>query len=86
MGEYEAVKPGSRNPRYNEAIDMVQDMRRFERLLKSRKYPGLRIESRVIADEDHLTVAPAIITRGLLWALGASAGTAERRFAGAVSR
>lgn len=86
VGEYEAIKPRSRNPRYSTDFDMVQDMREFERALKSRNYPSLRIHSQVIADEDHLTVAPAIITRGLLWALAASPGTAERRSAGAASR
>ncbi len=44
------------------------DMKRFERQLKSHRYPGLSVQSEVIADEDHLTVAPAALTRGLLWA------------------
>ena len=34
----------------------------FEARLRSRRYPGLRIESTVIEDEDHLTVYPAAIT------------------------
>ncbi|SHG56941.1 alpha/beta hydrolase [Massilia sp. CF038] len=49
--------------------DMVGDMQQFEKLLKSRKYPGLRTTSKVIVDEDHLSVAPPIMTRGLKWAL-----------------
>lgn len=49
--------------------DMVGDLKQFEVLLKSRRYPGLRIESKVLSDEDHLSVAPMIITRGLKWAL-----------------
>ncbi|HEY5800713.1 MAG TPA: alpha/beta hydrolase-fold protein [Burkholderiaceae bacterium] len=48
--------------------DLVADMLAFERMLKSRNYPGLEIRSSVIADEDHLTVAPAVLTRGLKWA------------------
>lgn len=49
--------------------DMVGDLKEFERLLKSRKYPGLQVQSKVLADEDHLSVAPLIMTRGLKWAL-----------------
>ncbi|MDQ3618407.1 MAG: hypothetical protein M3374_06825 [Pseudomonadota bacterium] len=44
-------------------------MQRFEAQLKSRGYPNLRVQSTVIDDEDHLTVYPAAITRGLTWAL-----------------
>lgn len=49
--------------------DMVADMKEFEKLLKSRNYPNLKIQSRVFADEDHFTVAPHIATRGLKWVL-----------------
>ena len=49
--------------------DMVGDMKQFEALLRSRQYPGLHIQSKVLADEDHLSVAPMIMTRGLKWAL-----------------
>ncbi len=45
---------------------MVGDMRTMERLLKSRGYPGLTIQSTVLTDEDHLTVAPVGFTRGLM--------------------
>ncbi|MFL6658519.1 MAG: alpha/beta hydrolase [Massilia sp.] len=48
---------------------MITDMKQFEALLKSRKYPGLRVQSRVFDDETHLTVAPAILTHGLQWVL-----------------
>lgn len=65
-GSFEAVSPA---PRYNRHNDLVRDMQRLERTLKRRGYPSLTIDSGVIADEDHLTVAPAIATRGLLWAL-----------------
>jgi len=69
-GAFETLKPASADPRYNRTNDMVGDMQRFERVLKSRRFAGLHIHSKVIEDEDHLTVAPAILTRGLLWALG----------------
>jgi hypothetical protein len=37
--------------------------------LKAKRYPGLHIQMTTIPDEDHLTVFPSVITRGLLWAL-----------------
>ena len=71
VGGFETIKPGSKNPRYAQPgdDDMVRDLLAFTRALKSRHYPGLHMETAVIADEDHLTVAPAIFTRGLFWAL-----------------
>lgn len=65
-GMYETYGP---DPRNFKDVDMVGDMRAFERLLESRRYPGLSVDSQVIADEDHLSVFPALISRGLLWAL-----------------
>lgn len=65
IGAYETHGSG---PRYLDT-DMIGDMHRFERALKSRGYPGLRIESEVLPDEDHLTGLPRTITHGLLWAL-----------------
>jgi predicted alpha/beta superfamily hydrolase len=69
IGAFETVKPSSQNRRYHRNNDMVRDLKTFEARLRSRRYPNLRIESTVIADEDHLTVYPAAITRGLMWAL-----------------
>lgn len=66
IGIYETRGPG---PRHFRNGDMVGDMRAFERRLEARGYPGLSIDSEVIADEDHLSVFPATISRGLLWAL-----------------
>jgi len=62
VGGLETRKPGDDH-------DMVADMKQLERVLKSRRYPGLRTESQVFNDEDHLTVAPRIITGGLKWVL-----------------
>lgn len=67
IGSFETVKPQSRNPRYNKESDMVKEMKDFEAKLKSRHYPNLSVHSEVILDEDHLTVFPALITRGLFW-------------------
>ncbi len=70
-GEFEALSPRGRphDPRYNTDDDMVADTRDFARALASRRYPGLKLRADVIAGEDHLTVAPALITRGLMWTL-----------------
>ena len=69
-GAFEVLRPGSKNKRYSTRVDMVRDMKKFETQVKSRRYPGLSIRAEVIQDEDHLTVAPAAITRGLMWAFG----------------
>jgi predicted alpha/beta superfamily hydrolase len=66
VGEFEAVSP---RRHYNETNDLVRDARRLERALRDRRYPSLRIETHVLANEDHLTVAPRGATAGLLWAL-----------------
>ena len=70
-GQFEAVRRG--DPRYADEDDIVADMRRFEQRLKSRRYPGLRISSQVIADEDHLSVNPVSLTRALKWAFAPTA-------------
>lgn len=65
IGAYETT---GQSPRHMKT-DMVGDMTRFEQALRSRRYPGLRITSEILPDEDHLTVLPRTITHGLLWAL-----------------
>lgn len=72
IGAFETVNPSSGNKRYHRNNDMVRDLRTFEAQLRSRRYPSLRIQATVIDDEDHLTVYPAAITRGLMWALPAA--------------
>lgn len=69
LGAYETVDPSSRDPRYNRSVDMVRNARRFMDELRAKRYPGLHIQMMTITDEDHLTVFPSVITRGLLWAL-----------------
>jgi len=65
-GSFETIRA---EPRYFKSVDIVEDMKRFKKLLESRRYSGLRIDTKVIADEDHLTVYPSAIGRGLLNAL-----------------
>lgn len=62
VGGLETRKPG-------EDHDMVADMKELERVLKLRRYPGLRTTSEVFNGENHLTVAPRLITGGLKWVL-----------------
>lgn len=68
VGAYETPGP---NPRHSRGADMVGDMQTMERVLKSRAYPTLRVQSTVLADEDHLTVAPVGFTRALMAVLPA---------------
>jgi uncharacterized protein len=70
VGEFEAQRVGDR--RYQQEVDMVEDNRAFERLLSARDYSGLQMETAVLPDEDHLSVAPRGFTRGLLYLLPAN--------------
>jgi predicted alpha/beta superfamily hydrolase len=47
--------------------EMVQDVRNFERRLRQRKYPNLRIRSSVVDGGTHETVFPTALMNGLLW-------------------
>lgn len=62
-GEYEQIKAGAR---YARNINMVADMQQFEVMLRQRHADGFRIHSQVIADEDHLSVFPSMISRALV--------------------
>jgi predicted alpha/beta superfamily hydrolase len=71
IASYETIDKASGDPRYNGKTDMIADLKEFEQALRSRNYPSLKLSSEIIPGEDHLTVFPAIVTRGLLWALPA---------------
>ncbi|MDZ7868603.1 MAG: alpha/beta hydrolase-fold protein [Rheinheimera sp.] len=45
--------------------DLVGDMQQFAQLLQA-KQPGLKVQAKVLADEDHLTVFPSMVTRAML--------------------
>lgn len=66
-GEYEAVKPGK--PRFNTRHDVLADAEAFTQILRERGYKNVVVTNEVIADEDHLSVFPAALSRGLVWAL-----------------
>ncbi len=71
--EFEQIKPGAR---YSKEVDIVADLLKFEQRLKASTTPavnaktnapqGLHIKSRIIADEDHLSVFPSMISRALV--------------------
>ena len=63
IGDWEVPGPDRRN---TSGADMVADVRAMERNLKSRNYPHLTVQSLVLQDEDHLTVAPVGFTRALI--------------------
>lgn len=69
IGSFETVSKEPKNIRYSRKLDMVGDLQGFEKALASRNYPGLKLRSELVSDEDHLTVFPTIVTRGLQWAL-----------------
>ena len=71
IGSYETLNPESGDRRYERRVDMIADMKALEAALRGRNYPGLTLTSEIIAGEDHLSVFPAIVTRGLLQALPA---------------
>lgn len=68
IGAFETVR---NEPRYRRDTDMVGDMHKFAKRLRSRNYPGLTVAMDVVHGEDHLTVFPSGFTRGLLTVLPA---------------
>lgn len=48
---------------------MVDDLLAFEKQIKSRKYQGLQLTAKVLDDENHHSVFPALLSKGLVWAI-----------------
>ncbi|VWC73245.1 esterase [Burkholderia lata] len=71
VGEYEEVRKG--DPRFARTYNMVSDTRNMEKALRSRQFQSLRLRVDVLADENHLTVAPRGFTHGLEYLLPAPA-------------
>lgn len=65
-GAYEQPGPTARHAK---RVNIVGDMKRYEALLRR---AGHEVSSRVMADEDHLSVQAAYTGRALLWALPGS--------------
>lgn len=71
IGSRETLAPGKKRSRAEEDADMVADLREFDAALKAHRYPGLRTQLKVFADEDHASVFPLVVTHGLRAALAA---------------
>lgn len=69
IGAHEVPGPSRRN---TSGADMVGDVRTLQRTLERRGYPGLKVRSVVLEDEDHLTVAPVGFIRALMAVLPAA--------------
>lgn len=65
IGARETLAPGKKRSRSEEDADMVADLREFDGVLRSRGYRGLVTRLDVFADEDHASVFPFVLTRGL---------------------
>lgn len=68
IGAFEVPGPSRRN---TTDADMVADVHAMEQVLNARRYPNLHVQSTVLEDEDHLTVAPVGFTRALMAVLPA---------------
>ncbi|THC43620.1 IroE protein [Massilia sp. Mn16-1_5] len=65
IGSREGLAPGKKRARDEENADMVADLRDFDKALKAQRYPNLRTQVKVFADEDHASVFPLVLTHGL---------------------
>ena len=65
IGGLERLAPGKKRSRAEEDADMVADLRDFDAALKAYRYPNLRTQVKVFADEDHASVFPMVLTHGL---------------------
>jgi predicted alpha/beta superfamily hydrolase len=65
VGGLERLAPGKKRSRAEEDADMVADLRDFDTALKAHRYPNLRTQVKVFADEDHASVFPLVLTHGL---------------------
>ena len=72
IGALERLAPGKKRLRSEENADMVEDLREFDGLLKSHRFPNLKTRLRVFEDEDHASVFPFVLTHGLRTYLRAS--------------
>ncbi len=69
IGSRETVPDPDTEPHSLSRFAMVEDMDEMVAGLRSRNYPSLVLESRVIPDEDHASVYFEAIRRGMEWAL-----------------
>ena len=62
MGIGSLEKPPSGSP-----YEMVKDVQTFDAVLRSRRYPGLELRTKVFPGATHETVVPSVMLNGLLW-------------------
>lgn len=65
IGGLERLAPGKKRSRSEEDADMVGDLREFDGMLKSHRFPNLKTRLQVFEDEDHASVFPFVLTHGL---------------------
>jgi predicted alpha/beta superfamily hydrolase len=65
IGGLETLAPGKKRSRSEEDADMVADLREFDGLLNAHRYPNLKTQLTVFEGEDHASVFPFVLTRGL---------------------
>ncbi len=78
IGSEETVPDPDTEPFAASRHAMVEDMDEMVRMLRSRNYPSLTVESLVIPGEDHASVYFEAIRRGMAWALPGSGRTPHR--------
>jgi predicted alpha/beta superfamily hydrolase len=79
IGERETVPEPDTEPFAAARHAMVEDMAEMVRMLRSRRYPSLTVEDRVIPGEDHATVYPVALPQVLEWLLPGSGRVEVRR-------
>ncbi len=68
VGELESVSSAPlRGDPPHRRQPMVEDLERLARRLRARNYPRLELATQVFPDENHNSVFPAALTRGLRW-------------------
>jgi predicted alpha/beta superfamily hydrolase len=53
------------DPLIEPAFQFVTNVKHLDRILRERQYPGLRLTTHVFEDETHVSVVPALYSRGL---------------------
>jgi predicted alpha/beta superfamily hydrolase len=69
IGGEETVPDPDTEPFGSSRMAMVEDMDELVKILKSRGYPSLSVQSRIFPGEDHGSVYPDAIKAGMEWAL-----------------
>lgn len=72
IGGEETVPDPDTEPFGQSRMAMVEDMAEMVKMLKSRNYPSLKVQSRMFPGEDHGSVYPNAIRAGMEWALAGS--------------